>query len=157
MEYISILGDALVSSIKPFIKIASIVIILMISMEILKDLHIIDKLSKLMKPVTRFLGLSKDSTFPLLVGLTLGLAYGAGVIIKSSKEGNLKKKDLYLLMIFLVTCHSVIEDTLLFVVIGASGWLLLGIRIPLAIILTVIVARQMDRKNKKISKTPTST
>lgn len=143
MDIMSIIKEGLFGSFDAVKSIAIVVIPLMFAMEILKELKVLDALSKLLKPVMKFLGLSKESAFPLLVGLTLGLAYGAGVIIKSAKEGALKKRDLYLLMIFLVTCHSVVEDTLIFVKMGANGWLLLGIRVPLAIILTVIVSRHL--------------
>ncbi|WP_425449676.1 nucleoside recognition domain-containing protein [Dethiothermospora halolimnae] len=145
MDIIGMLKDGFEGSIGSILNIAKYVIPLMIFMEILKDLNILDKISEFLKPISKFLGISKESTFPLIVGLTLGLAYGAGVIIKSAKEGNLSKKDLYLVLLFLVACHSVIEDTLLFVAIGANGWLLLGIRLPVAIILTAVVARYIDK------------
>ncbi|KPU26837.1 nucleoside recognition protein [Caloranaerobacter sp. TR13] len=145
MDLILIFKEAVNGSINSIITIAKVIIPLMILMEILKDIKFLDKLSDLLKPVARFLGVSKNSIFPLLIGLIFGLAYGAGVIIKSAKEGQLKKKDLYLLMIFLVSCHSVFEDTLLFVAIGANGWLLLGFRLITAIILTIAVAKILDR------------
>lgn len=143
MDIISIVKEGFFGSFNAVKSIAIVVIPLMFAMEILKELKLLDVLSNLLKPVMKLLGLSKESAFPLLVGLTLGLAYGAGVIIKSAKEGALNKRDLYLLMIFLVTCHSVVEDTLIFVKMGANGWLLLGIRVPLAIILTIIVSKQL--------------
>ena len=145
MDFSTVFMEAFTGSFKYVFTIAKVVIPLMFIMEILKDLNILDTLSDLLKPMTRFLGLSKNSSFPLLVGLTLGLAYGAGVIINSAKEGDLSKRDLYLLVIFLVACHSVIEDTLIFVAAGASGWLLLGIRVPVAIILTVILSKHIDK------------
>ncbi len=153
MDILHILQEASIGSLKTVLTIAKFLIPLMFAIEILKALNILDRLSDFLQPVSKLLGLSKEASFPLLVGLILGLSYGAGVIIKSSKEGNLSKKDLYLLMIFLVTCHSVIEDTLLFVAIGASGWLLLGIRIPLAIILTALVAWRMNKKQEKLGGT----
>lgn len=140
-----ILREAINGSINSILTIAKVIIPLMILMEILRDLKILDKLSNLLKPVAKLLGLSKNSIFPLLIGLIFGLAYGAGIIIKSAKEGELQKKDLYLLMIFLVSCHSVFEDTLLFVAIGANGWLLLSFRLITAIILTIIVAKNFDK------------
>ena len=151
MDILAIFNEAFFGSLKSILTIAKVVIPLMVVMEILKSFKILDKLSNLLYPVTKFLGISKKSSFPLLVGLVLGLAYGAGVIVKSAKEGDLSKKDLYLLMIFLVTCHSVIEDTLIFVAIGANGWLLLGIRIPLAMILTALVARKLNKKSAKLN------
>lgn len=125
--------------------IAKIVIPLMIIMEILKDYKILDKLSRVLSPIAKFLGISEKSTFPLIIGLFLGLSYGAGAIIQSSKEGDLTKKDMYLIIIFLVACHSVIEDTLLFASMGANGWLLLILRTLTAIILTSLVARKIDK------------
>ena len=149
MDIMAIVKEGFFGSLDAVKSIAIVVIPLMFAMEVLKELKVLDILSSLLKPIMKFLGLSKESSFPLLVGLTLGLAYGAGVIINSAQDGALSKKDLYLLMIFLVTCHSVIEDTLIFVKMGANGWLLLGIRVPLAIILTIIVSKKMKVSTKQ--------
>ncbi len=89
------------------------------------------------------MGVSEDSAFPLAIGLVFGLAYGAGVIIKSSKDGNLDKRSLILVSIFLACCHAVFEDTLLFVTIGANGWMLLTIRIITAFVLTALISRKL--------------
>ncbi|WP_120168214.1 nucleoside recognition domain-containing protein [Thermohalobacter berrensis] len=145
MDFLSIFKEAFTGSMESVFTIAKIVIPLMIVMEVLKDLNVLDKLSDFLKPISKILGISKESTFPLIIGLFLGLAYGAGVIIKSVKDGDLRKRDLYLLIIFLVACHSVIEDTLIFVAIGANGWLLLGFRIIIAVVLTSLVARHIDK------------
>lgn len=145
MGFIEIIKEGATGSISSVLNIAKIVIPLMVVIQLLKDLNILDRLSYLMRPLAKFLGISEESTFPLVIGLILGLAYGAGVIINSAKEGNLKKKDLYLVVIFLVACHSVFEDTLLFAAIGANGWLLLGTRIIVALVLTSFAARYIDK------------
>jgi hypothetical protein len=43
--------------------------------------------------------------------------------------------------LFLATCHAVVEDTLIFVVIGGNGWIMLGVRIAIAVGLTALLAR----------------
>ncbi len=150
LDFIDIIKEGITGSFNSVFNIAKIVIPLMIVMQFLKDLKILDKLSTYMEPLARFFGISKKSTFPLVIGLVLGLAYGAGVIINSAKEGELSKKDLYLVVIFLVACHSVIEDTLIFVAIGANGWLLLGMRLIIAVVLTAFAARHIDKVVKTL-------
>jgi hypothetical protein len=42
--------------------------------------------------------------------------------------------------LFLATCHAVVEDTLIFVVIGGNGWIMLGVRLLIAFGLTAALA-----------------
>jgi len=124
------------------LQIAIIVIPLMLSIQILKDLKVITYLSKKMKPMTELLGLSTEKTaIPLLAGIIIGLAYGAGLIIESTKEENLSKKDLYLLSIFLVSSHAVFEDTVVFIPLGIAVLPLLIIRVTTAFLITILTAR----------------
>jgi hypothetical protein len=43
--------------------------------------------------------------------------------------------------LFLATCHAVIEDVLIFVVIGGNGLAILVVRLGLAVFLTGLMAR----------------
>lgn len=124
------------------LQMAMIIFPLMVVVQILKDLRVISYLSTWLEPATRFLGLSSGkASIPLLAGLIFGLAYGAGIIIDSAKEEELSQKDLYLLSIFLVACHAVVEDTLLFIPLGINVLPLLLIRLSVAIVITIITAR----------------
>ncbi len=85
------------------------------------------------------MGVSTYTLIPLMTGIFLGIAYGAGVIIKISKEKALGWADLWILGLFLATCHAVVEDTLIFVVVGGMGrWIIIP-RILLACSLVVIL------------------
>lgn len=145
MDIINIFIEALKGSIGSVINIAVIVIPLMIVMQVAKDYKVLDYISGFLKPITNFFNMSKESAFPLLIGLTFGLSYGAGVIIQSSKEGNLSKKDSVLLIVFLASCHAVFEDTLIFVAVGANGWILFGARLFAAILVTYLISRRADK------------
>lgn len=145
MDIFAVFTEALTGSIRSVWNIAIVVLPLMIVMQVAKDYRILDFISGFLRPVTDFFGMSKESAFPLLVGLSIGLSYGAGVIIQSSKEGNLSKKDLVLLIVFLASCHAVFEDTLIFVAVGANGIILFGTRLVVAVLLTYIISKRADR------------
>jgi len=76
-----------------------------------------------------------------LVGLVFGLFYGSGVIIHEAKSGEITKADMHITVLFLLLCHSMFEDTLVFVAVGANGFLILGIRFAMALIATWVVSR----------------
>ena len=147
MDVTAVLKEGLFGSLSSVFDIAKVVIPLMIAMQIARDYHVLDYLSKFMKPVTHFLGMSKESGFPLMVGLVFGLAYGAGVIVQSAKEGNLTHRDMVLLSVFLASCHAVFEDVVIFVAIGANGWLILASRILAGVLVTYAVSKRLDRSN----------
>lgn len=134
------------------LQLALIVIPLMILMQILKDLKWLQVFSRWMAPVTRGLGMKENTSMTLVTGLTIGLAYGAGVMIQAVKEDGVTQKDATLAVIFLVACHAVVEDTLIFVPLGIPVLPLLIIRLCTAVILTMIVAaiwKRVDWNKRK--------
>jgi len=145
MDFSLYIKESVLGSLSSVLTMAKIIIPLMMVMEVLKDSNILDRMSDKIFPIARFLNISNNAVFPLIIGLIFGLSYGAGVIIESAEENNLSKRDLYTLMIFLVACHAVIEDTLLFVVVGASLWFLLGIRLIVAIIISYLASKVLNK------------
>nr|WP_263324883.1 nucleoside recognition domain-containing protein [Neobacillus sp. Marseille-Q6967] len=120
-------------------QLALIVIPLMIFIQILKDLQWLKKFSGTMSPITRSLGMHENTSTTMAAGLLFGLAYGAGVMIQAVEEDGVGKKDLTLAFIFLMACHAVVEDTLIFIPLGIPVWPLFLIRLGVAIMLTLIV------------------
>ncbi|MGM8215233.1 nucleoside recognition domain-containing protein [Bacillaceae bacterium W0354] len=130
-------------------QLALIVIPIMIIMQWLRDNHWLDWMSKKLAPFTKIIGVKPNASMTLVAGLTIGLAYGAGVMIQSVKEDHVSKKDMYLVLVFLVTCHAVVEDTLVFIPLGIPVWPLLVIRLTTAILLTMVVAYVWNRKERQ--------
>ncbi|PLS17940.1 hypothetical protein CVD28_09640 [Bacillus sp. M6-12] len=122
------------------LQLALIVIPLMIIIQIMKDLNWLTVFSKKIAPFTRMLGMKENTSMTMVAGLTIGLAYGAGVMIQAVKEDNVSKKDMTLAFIFLVACHAVVEDTLIFIPLGIPVLPLFLIRITVAILLTVTIS-----------------
>jgi uncharacterized membrane protein len=69
-------------------------------------------------------------------------------MIQAAKEDNVSKKDMTIAFIFLVACHAVVEDTLIFIPLGIPVLPLLLIRLLTAIVLTMVVAYIWNRTDR---------
>ncbi len=133
--------ESSVGSLQNVLLMASILIPLMILMEFAKETNVLDTLTERTSGAMKYLGMSGQAAFPLIVGNVFGLAYGAGIIIESAKSGLLTWRDLFLVNIFLSLCHSIFEDTALFFAIGADLKIILVSRLILAIAITCALSR----------------
>jgi len=90
-----------------------------------------------------------QTSFSLLAGQLLGITYGAGILFKEADSGNLEKKDIFFIGTFLMICHSLLEDPLLFVIFGANYWVLIGSRLAMACLVTFLISRFFRHRDKK--------
>ncbi len=131
-------------------KIALIILPLTVGYQILRDNR---WLSRRVSPYGRSfrrLGLGEGALVPLAAGVILGIVYGAGVLIQEARAGRMSPRELFLLALFLCTCHAVIEDTLLFVVVGGDALWMLGPRLVLAVAATGLFARFLPREPEPV-------
>lgn len=151
MDYFLFLKDALWGSLEQVWIMAVIIIPLMLILEIAKDINILDKTGIILYPLLRLFKISNLSGIPIMAGLVFGISYGAGVIIDAAKSGDLDFREMYLINIFLIVCHSIIEDTALFMVLGANGVFIVVVRLILAIIITYLFSRwnRLDKYNNR--------
>jgi len=109
------------------VKIAFLILGLMMLVELLREFGIMDRLTRLLEKPMTLLGMNHESAFVVAVGLLLGLAYGAGLIIEEARSSRIGRKEILATNLFLGTNHSLIEDSLLFAAVGAHlGWIILG-------------------------------
>lgn len=130
-------------------KLTLIIIPLVVLFELLRYLPVFRRAGRFSDPIMSRMGLTPQAALPLFTGIFLGIAYGAGIIIRVTQEKRLAPAELFLMGLFLGTCHAVVEDTLIFVAIGGNGWEMLGIRLILAISITAGLARLWLRPRKK--------
>ena len=144
---------AMQTAVIAIVQLALIVIPLMIAMQFLREKGVLNILSDKLAPFLRILGMERNTSLTMVAGLTMGLAYGAGLMIQAKKEDGVSKKDMHLALLFLVACHAVIEDTLIFIPLGIPVWPLLVIRLSTAILLTMAISffwnRLENRKRKE--------
>lgn len=135
------LTAALVGAAWLSLKLFLIIVPMVTVFEVLRYLPVFRRAGNLVEPAMKGVGLTRDAAVPLFTGIFLGIAYGAGIIIRVAQQKGLPARELFLMGLFLATCHSVIEDILIFVVIGGNGFVILGVRLFLAALLTGLMAR----------------
>lgn len=133
--------DACLGALLLCAKLIIIVVPLVVIFEVLRYARVFRDLGSRTEPVMRGLGLGRSAVLPLFTGIFLGIAYGAGIIIRSTAAGQMSRRELFLTGLFLATCHAVVEDVLIFVVLGGDAVMMLGLRLALAILLTGLLAR----------------
>lgn len=136
------------------VQLAMVVIPLMVIIQYLKDRNYLQRFSEKLIPLTKVLGIAPNASMTLVSGLVIGLAFGAGVMIQAVREDGVSKKDATLVFIFLVACHAIVEDTLIFIPLGIPILPLFLLRLFTAFVLTIVVAtvwrRAEQTKQKEV-------
>lgn len=71
LDFLQILKEATLGSANSMWSIIKIVIPIMILVEVIKEIKLLDKICNFFRPITKLLGLSDYTVFPLLSGLFL--------------------------------------------------------------------------------------
>lgn len=129
------------AQLKALAMVFVIILTLMALLRVLKLLGIERLMHAMLAPLLRVIGVGREASNVTIIGFTLGLSIGAGLLIREARTGNLSRRDIFLTMAFLGICHSVIEDTLLILLMGADLGAILWTRLVLAIIVTATIAR----------------
>ena len=120
------LGKALVLS----VEIIALISLIIVGMDLLKSTSLLRRhLDKV------------NTSFSIIAGQLLGITYGAGILLREATRGNLTREDIFYIGTFLMICHSLIEDVLLFVLFGANYWVIIGVRLPAALCISFLMVR----------------
>lgn len=103
---------------KNLISIFFIILGLLVLMRILHAIKAIDLMNRILRPLLNIIGIGPKASAITVIGLTMGLSYGGGLIINEAKSGNVGKEDIFYSLTLMGLCHSLIEDTLLMMLIG---------------------------------------
>jgi hypothetical protein len=133
-----------IAQVKSLGLVVVIIAVLLLCLKILKVLGIERLVAWLLQPILRLLGIGREATTITIVGITLGLSYGGGLLINEARKGAVPPRDVATAMLMLGLLHSVIEDTLLLLLIGADLSGLLWGRLILTFVVIALISRLMN-------------
>ncbi|MBE0490973.1 MAG: nucleoside recognition protein [Sulfurospirillum sp.] len=132
----ALLQNSLYESLILSMQVIALISILIFVMDFIKSLAFIKNYSE-----------KVSSAFSISIGVMLGITYGAGILISEYEKNTLSKKDILFIGTFLMICHAIVEDTLLFVIFGANLWVIIVLRVIFAFIFAYGLITIYQRKN----------
>lgn len=127
------------------ISIFAIIWGLMVLMRLLKALRLTDLMNRLLSPLLKLMGIRPEAAQITVVGLTLGLSYGGGLIINEAERGEIGPRDVFYSVSLMGLCHSLFEDTLLLMLIGGHVSGLFWGRLAFSLLVTAVLVRLARR------------
>ena len=95
-----------------------IIIVLVTIIEVLKYIGVENFLKKILVPPLKFFGISDSAMNIIIVGMTIGLQFGGGILIKEVNSAKIDKQSVFLSILMINLVHAIIEDTLLMLAVG---------------------------------------
>lgn len=132
-------GEWLLQQVVTLCEMYVIICAVMLLQKALDALHISALLGRLLGPALRLLGVSSRAVSIILIGFTMGLLYGSGILIRNAQEGSLSRRDVLCSISLLGLSHSLIEDTILLALVGGSLWGLLGFRLLFTLVTGALI------------------
>lgn len=96
-----------------------IILGLLAFMRVLDRFGVLKAINRILAPALALIGIGPSATTVTMIGLTLGIAYGGGIIIHEARSGTVPRRDLFYSMTLMGLSHSIVEDTLLMLMVGA--------------------------------------
>ncbi|HEY9053318.1 MAG TPA: nucleoside recognition domain-containing protein [Rectinemataceae bacterium] len=134
LPFWSMLGSWGFSTLKLVGKITLFVFGIMIVQALFEEFRVMDFLSRILAPFMKFFGLPAEASFLWIVINVVGYTYGAGIIKAEYESGRMKKQDGDLFNHHAAICHSLVEDTILYMALSVPLFWIIVPRLGLAIV-----------------------
>jgi hypothetical protein len=134
-----------ISQARELVLIFFIILALVLLMKILARIGITGIMIRFLNPILKLLGIGPSASTITIIGMTLGLAYGGGLIIKEAVSGRLDRRDVLFSLTLMALSHSLIEDTLIMTILGADFSGIVWGRILLSLLAVFFLVKLISR------------
>ena len=134
-----LLRSFIVGSFDLLLRVFIIVIPIMVVLELFEGTRPFRAVVRGWARIVRHVGLDEQSAAPTLIGFLFGLAYGGGVIVRDIRRHGLGRRQVFIMSVFLSMVHAIVEDSLVFIALGASAFWIVGYRIVWAALVTLLL------------------
>lgn len=126
---------------KTLCLITFVIFIIFLIIELLKRFNVVGKIDAVFKPFFSMMRISKKNNTVTSICYLIGLSYGYG-LLKEEKENSpfFKKDQPFKVLSFLAIAHAIIEDGLIFILLGANGWIVILGRSMWAVLVVMILS-----------------
>ena len=125
-----------------------IILTLMGFMRVLNALGLTRLLEMILNPFLRLMGIGPTAATVTVIGMTMGLTYGGGLIIHETQAGHIPKRDVFAAVSLMSLSHALIEDTMLLALIGTSPWGSLMARLLFSLVVTAGLSRWASSRER---------
>jgi hypothetical protein len=144
------------------LRVFLIVIPIMVVLELFEGTRPFRAVVRAWARVVRHVGLDEQSAAPTLVGFLFGIAYGGGVIVRDIRRHSLGRRQVFIMSVFLSMVHAIVEDSLIFIALGASVLWVVVYRIVWAAFVTLaltavaaaVIRRRQGRRTRRDHEQP---
>jgi len=126
-----------------------VILALMAFMRLLNALGLTRLLEAVLTPFLRIMGIGPTAATITVVGMTMGLAYGGGLIIHETQAGHIPKRDVFAAVSLMSLSHALVEDTILMALVGASAWGTLGARLAFSLVVVAVISRWASLRERR--------
>ncbi len=142
-------GGWVAEEIRNMFYIFLIILLLLAVMRILEHFGIMEMINRSTEPLLRALGMSPKAAPITVVGMSLGLSYGGALIIQEARSGRLGCKDVFISLALMGLCHSIVEDTLVMMVLGGHLSGILWARLVFSLAVVFLLGKMVHQMPEK--------